>query len=95
MPSGGALCVRWREDERQRAVVEFVDTGPGIAAEDLPHVGQPFFTTKEGGTGLGVAIAQRIVERHGGALTYESTPGRGTAARVLLPSRTRQTALAA
>ena len=95
MSSGGTLNVRWREDERQRAVVEFVDTGPGIAATDLPHVGQPFFTTKEGGTGLGVAIAQRIVERHGGALGYESAPGRGTAARVVLPSRMRRTALAA
>src|SRR5207248_867660 len=81
MSAGGTLCVRCHEDERQRAVVEFLDTGPGIAASDLPRIGQPFFTTKEKGTGLGVAIAQRIVERHGGTLAYESAPGRGTAAR--------------
>lgn len=83
--SGGRLRVSWNADDRRRAVVEFEDTGPGIAAEDLPHVGQPFFTTKKGGTGLGVAIAQRIVERHGGSLSFQSALGRGTVARVVLP----------
>jgi signal transduction histidine kinase len=58
-------------------------------------VGQPFFTTKVGGTGLGLAIAQRIVERHGGTLGFESTPGRGTTARVALPSAAAPMALAA
>ncbi|HYM81066.1 MAG TPA: ATP-binding protein [Candidatus Limnocylindria bacterium] len=85
MPPGGALLVRWSEDERDQVRVEFVDNGPGIAAEDLPRVGQPFFTTKRGGTGLGLAIAQRIVERHGGTLALDSAPGRGTIARVTLP----------
>jgi PAS domain S-box-containing protein len=83
--SGGRLRVSWNADDRRRAIVEFEDTGPGIAAEDLPHVGQPFFTTKKGGTGLGVAIAQRIVERHGGSLSFQSALGRGTVARVVLP----------
>jgi signal transduction histidine kinase len=66
--------------------VEFEDQGAGIAPEILPRVGEPFFTTKQGGTGLGVAMAQRIVERHGGTLVLESTPGRGTVARVSLPA---------
>jgi signal transduction histidine kinase len=85
MRTGGELRVRWREGEAGQLVVEFVDNGAGIAAGDLPRVGQPFYTTKQGGTGLGVAIAQRIVERHGGTLTLESEPGRGTVARVTLP----------
>ncbi len=93
--AGGTLLVRWRVDGRRRAVVEFTDTGPGIAAEDLPRIGQPFFTTKQGGTGLGVAIAQRIVERHGGQLAFESSPGRGTVARVTLPERDVRMARAA
>jgi two-component system, NtrC family, sensor histidine kinase PilS len=83
--SRGTLTVRTRLEEPTSAVVEFEDDGTGIAAEDLPRVGQPFFTTKRGGTGLGLAIAMRIVERHGGSLVLDSTPGRGTVARVTLP----------
>jgi len=85
MGAGGTMWVRCNTTETSPAVVEFEDTGPGIAAEDLPRVGQPFFTTKQGGTGLGLAIAQRIVERHGGTLVLDSAPGRGTVARVTLP----------
>ncbi len=91
MPGGGTLVVRWRGTVAApgavgRVVVEFEDTGPGIASEHRPHVGQPFFTTKEKGTGLGIAIAQRIVERHGGTLAFDCPPGRGTIVRVTLPA---------
>jgi len=93
MDGAGTLAVRWRVTAGTpahsagvgRVVVEFEDQGSGIAPEVLPRVGEPFFTTKNGGTGLGVAIAQRIVERHGGTLGFESAPGRGTIARVSLP----------
>ncbi len=95
MGEHGTLVVRSRDGDGDQVVVEFVDDGPGIAVEDLPRVGQPFFTTKRGGTGLGVAIAQRIVERHGGTLAFESTPGRGTTARVTLPAATAPVAQAA
>jgi signal transduction histidine kinase len=95
MPSGGRLEVRRYADGPNRWRIEFVDTGTGIAAEDLARVGQPFFTTKQGGTGLGLAIAQRIVERHGGTLSIESTPGRGTIARVVLPAAVLEWAQAA
>lgn len=85
MGERGTLTVRWRLVADEQVAVEFMDDGPGIPAEDLRRVGEPFFTTKRGGTGLGLAIAQRIVERHGGTLEIESTPGRGTCARVALP----------
>jgi two-component system sensor histidine kinase PilS (NtrC family) len=85
MADGGRLVVRRRLVDGDRIVVEFEDTGAGITADDLPRVGQPFYTTKQGGTGLGLTIASRIVERHGGTLTLESTPGRGTTVRVGLP----------
>ncbi len=85
MKNEGDLKVRWRALDEHRALVEFEDQGAGIPPEILPRVGEPFFTTKNGGTGLGVAIAQRIVERHGGTLSFKSTPGRGTVARVSLP----------
>jgi two-component system sensor histidine kinase PilS (NtrC family) len=95
MKGTGTLMVRWRAGDEDQWVVEFVDSGPGIAAEELPRVGEPFYTTKQGGTGLGVAIAQRIVERHGGTLSFESLPGRGTIARVALPRAMEPAAQAA
>jgi signal transduction histidine kinase len=67
------------------AVWEFRDNGPGIRQEDLPHLGQPFFTTKHGGTGLGLMIVQRIAREHGGDLQLQSVPGKGTTARFRLP----------
>jgi two-component system sensor histidine kinase PilS (NtrC family) len=85
MPDGGTMAVRWRDESGRRVVVEFEDSGPGISHESLPHVGEPFYTTKLKGTGLGIAIAQRIVERHGGVLSFECPPDRGTIARVTLP----------
>jgi len=94
MSSSSRLVVRQRADGG-RVVIEFEDTGTGIAVDDLPRVGQPFFTTKQGGTGLGLTIASRIVERHGGTLTVESAPGRGTIVRVGLPVEAAQVARAA
>lgn len=91
----GTFTIRWSAQADGGVVVDFVDSGPGIAAEDLPRVGEPFFTTKRGGTGLGLAIAQRIVERHGGVLTLESEAGRGTTARVTLPGAAAPVAQAA
>jgi PAS domain S-box-containing protein len=95
MPDGGTLSVRWRAAEDGRAVVEIEDEGVGMSPDVLPRVGEPFFTTKQGGTGLGVAMAQRIVERHGGTLSFESAPGRGTVARVSLPAEIETLAEAA
>jgi signal transduction histidine kinase len=71
--------------------LEVVDHGIGIAAADLPHVATPFFRTdpsrarRTGGLGLGLSLARRIVEAHGGLLTIESELGRGTTIRVELP----------
>jgi two-component system sensor histidine kinase PilS (NtrC family) len=86
MGASGTLTVRWRMSDPAQAEVEFVDTGRGITPEDRARVGQLFFTTKKGGTGLGLPIALRIVERHGGTLSLVSDPGGGTIARVTLPA---------
>ena len=59
--------------------ITIVDTGCGIEAEDLDKVFSPFFTTKEKGTGLGLALAAKTVESHGGSLETTSTPGEGSA----------------
>jgi signal transduction histidine kinase len=71
--------------EGDSAVWEFRDNGPGIRHEDLPHLGQPFYTTKHGGTGLGLMIVQRIAREHGGDLELQSVPGKGTTVRFRLP----------
>ncbi|MCB2187033.1 MAG: PAS domain S-box protein [Deltaproteobacteria bacterium] len=65
--------------------IQVRDHGQGITPEHLAEVFTPFFTTKPRGTGLGLPLARRIVEEHGGALALESTPGQGTRATVNLP----------
>jgi PAS domain S-box-containing protein len=74
--------------EGRRVFIRVRDEGRGIAAEHLPNIRTPFFTTKraEGGTGLGLAVSDRIANEHGGELTFESEPGRGTTATLWLPA---------
>jgi signal transduction histidine kinase len=69
------------------AVLEVQDNGRGISAEAQKRLFDPFYTTKPSGTGLGLSIAARIVERHGGALRYETKVGHGTTFGILLPLR--------
>ena len=85
---GGTVRVRCAADG-EGARLEVEDDGPGIPAADLPHLFTPFFTTREGGTGLGLATVQRIVDAHGGAVAVESTPGQGTRFTVRLPMASR------
>lgn len=72
------------------ATVTVSDTGKGIAAEHLPNIFRPFFTTKGKGTGLGLSLAHRIVEDHGGRIEVESRVGEGSRFSVLLPLRRAQ-----
>ena len=72
--------------EGDRVVIEVRDAGRGIAPDDLERIARPFFTTKQEGTGLGLSVAQRIVEEMGGRLEFESEVGAGTCARVSLPA---------
>ena len=63
------------------------DNGPGMDADTLEKVQQPFVTTRARGTGLGLSIVRRLVEAHGGRLQLQSEKGQGTKARVFLPHR--------
>ncbi|MGE5248192.1 MAG: two-component system sensor histidine kinase NtrB, partial [Verrucomicrobiota bacterium] len=84
MPQGGDLTVRVSAgDGEARIAVE--DTGLGIPEEDRPQLFRPFFTTRERGVGMGLAICRRIVEENGGSVSVESLPGRGSRFTVKLP----------
>jgi two-component system sensor histidine kinase RegB len=84
--STGAVTVRARPEGGQ-LVVEVVDVGPGLDPQVLARLGEPFFTTKEPGRGmgLGVFLARTLAEQLGGGLTFSSTPGQGTTARLTVP----------
>ncbi|MBZ0274407.1 hypothetical protein K8I61_20410 [bacterium] len=69
--------------------IEVRDTGAGIAAGDLERIFQPFFTTKQTGTGLGLSVADNIVKGHDGRIDVENAPGRGTVFRIVLPDPAR------
>ena len=66
-------------------ILEVIDTGKGIPLKVQERLFDPFFTTKEAGTGLGLSIAARIVEKHGGALQYQTEVDRGTTFGIVLP----------
>jgi signal transduction histidine kinase len=71
---------------RQGFAVEVSDDGCGIPRENITRVFDPFFTTKPRGVGMGLAIARKIIQAHGGEITLESQPGKGTTVRVWLPA---------
>ncbi len=68
--------------------IRVIDDGPGIESEDLPRVFDPFYTRRPGGSGLGLSIAHRAVQAHGGALLASSVPGSGATFAMVLPRRT-------
>jgi two-component system sensor histidine kinase AtoS len=97
MSAGGRLTVRvaWSDAAEHRSLraarfnrrvqIEVEDTGNGISSSDAERVFNPFFTTKDSGTGLGLALAHKIVEDHGGSIDFRSAPDIGTTFRIVLP----------
>ncbi|HEU5319439.1 MAG TPA: ATP-binding protein, partial [Methylomirabilota bacterium] len=85
MAEGGELKVRAHATPA-RLEVQVSDTGEGIPAADAPHIFEPFYSTKSGGTGLGLALVHRIVQDHGGEIAVHSTPGAGTVVTLALPA---------
>ncbi|SFU31051.1 ATP-binding protein [Alicyclobacillus macrosporangiidus] len=86
MPGGGQITVHAEPLEPGRVRVRVVDQGPGIPEDQLARLGEPFFTTKEKGTGLGLMISDKIVKQHGGTLSIQSQVGKGTTVEVVLPA---------
>lgn len=85
MPEGGAMTVRARIIGPRDVEIVITDTGVGIAPEHLDRIFLPMFTTKQKGTGLGLALAHKIILSHGGRISVESKEGSGTTFRIVLP----------
>ncbi len=85
MPHGGKLSVLCRAGYDLNIVIH--DTGAGIPADNIKKIFLPFFTTKDSGVGMGLALAHKIIASHGGRLEVESSEGQGTAFSVTLPAR--------
>ena len=84
MKDGGSLTIKLVPRANSIDVI-VSDTGTGIEKENLPHIYDPYFTSKPAGTGLGLAVVQKIMEAHGGAINIESTSGEGTTVALRFP----------
>jgi two-component system sensor histidine kinase HydH len=92
MVKGGTLSLTLSRPDSRTIQADIADTGTGIRKEDLTRIFDPYFTTRSSGTGLGLPIAQRIVEAHGGKISVASQPGEGAVFSVRLPVGTPENA---
>jgi signal transduction histidine kinase len=86
MPEGGTLHVSTHLAKDGRLAMSFTDTGHGIAPEHRDRIFEPFFSSKENGTGLGLSVSYNVAQRHGGEITFQSNQGQGTTFTVWLPA---------
>jgi len=84
MPQGGILTLRTRQN-LDRQYIEVSDTGVGLTREECERLFTPYYTSKQHGTGLGLAIVQSVVSDHGGTISVQSEPGKGTTFLIELP----------
>jgi signal transduction histidine kinase len=83
MPAGGQLTLKASiQDEACR--IEVADTGPGIPAEVQENLFEPYFSTKDKGTGMGLALSEKLISQHGGRIDYHTGP-HGTTFRISVP----------
>ncbi|MBO9596771.1 MAG: PAS domain-containing sensor histidine kinase, partial [Cohnella sp.] len=87
MPRGGKIDIAITEGAEGCILTRIVDQGVGIPEERLGKIGEPFFSLKESGTGLGLMVCNRIVEAHRGKLGIHSVVGKGTTIEIALPMR--------
>ena len=86
MPNGGDLYVGL-QIQNKNVQISIQDTGVGISQEKLKKIGEPFYTTKENGNGLGLMVSFKIIESHNGRVYIESEENKGTTFNVVLPAR--------
>jgi PAS domain S-box-containing protein len=86
MPSGGTIRMELKRSGQDKVLIRITDQGCGISDDQMSRLGEPFYTTKDSGTGLGLMISYKIVENHGGALRITSNSGSGTTVDIELPA---------
>lgn len=87
MKDGGTIQVTIRPEDAEHICLSFQDSGHGMTEEVRARIGEPFFTTKSEGTGLGLMICRNIIHEHGGQMRINSQPHQGTGIDVILPYR--------
>jgi signal transduction histidine kinase len=85
MPSGGEITIQARA-EPESVILSLIDTGQGMTSEVLANAFRPFYSTRSGGTGLGLATTRKIIEAHGGTIDVQSEVGHGTKFTLRLPA---------
>jgi signal transduction histidine kinase len=88
MPNGGQLMISTRSGGNE-IVIDLIDTGVGMDAKVLANLYAAFYSTKKGGSGLGLATTQRIIKAHGGTISVQSEPNFGTKFTIMIPSLPR------
>lgn len=89
MPSGGYITIEIKKIEEDKLLISINDEGEGISPEKLKRIGEPFYTTKEKGTGLGLMVSYQIIDDHKGQIEIESEKGKGTTFHIELPFKGR------
>ncbi|MBT2707049.1 ATP-binding protein [Bacillus sp. ISL-47] len=89
MPAGGQIEIKVKKKTDGTVSIQFTDQGVGIPEDRISSLGEPFYTTKEKGTGLGLMICYKIIENHNGRLTIDSEVGKGTKIEIVLPGEQR------
>lgn len=85
MPTGGEITIQTMKSSEDKLLISFKDQGCGIPEYRLKNIGEPFYSTKEKGTGLGLMISYKIIQEHGGDIRIKSTVNNGTSVEVYLP----------
>lgn len=85
MPNGGNIYVSITKEDDHRVQISIQDEGPGIPKNKLKRLGEPFYTTKERGTGLGLMVSYKIIKEHNGKIDVKSKVGYGTTFYISLP----------
>ena len=85
MPSGGVVKVELLQTDAQSIKLRVIDQGYGMSEERLKHLGEPFYSSKEKGTGLGLTVSYRIIQQHGGSIRIDSAVNEGTTVEITLP----------
>ncbi len=93
MPQGGTIRIRTRRFSPREIAVEIQDTGVGIPQDNLQHIFDPFFTSKDSGSGLGLSVVHQIVSSHSGRIEVDSSLGAGTTFRLIFPIQREGTGL--